>query len=156
MYDLSPKAEIIAQDDAQAVAVLSADGELLVEIPLRRGVTRGREILRYIPAGGSVQVTEGATVLAPGSKLFMLRTDEHADSAANPDIQPRQVSETEKRLEAQLRRSQAQTARMIAELSARIGVPAAREAAQVVATPAPVEPEIPSQSPQVEQEAQAE
>ena len=110
--------QIIATTSGLFANVVDADGEIFASIPLRQGVTLGREIMPYLVDGATLVLPAEAQHLVPPPRIHVVQHEAHADSAAQP-FQPRPISDMERRLNDRLRASEASMSRMMAELRAR-------------------------------------
>lgn len=110
--------EIIAPVAGLFASVVDQDGEIFASIPLRQGVTKGRELLPYLVEGATLSLPSEVTHLVPPHRLRIIVPDNFADTAAQP-FQARPISDLERRMNERLRASEALLSRMHSEMRAR-------------------------------------
>lgn len=150
---ISKHHQLVAAKAGLFANILDAAGEVFASIPLRVGVTYGYEVMPYLCNGMTLNIPQGVTHIAPPPRLVRDRSPAWVETGANPDFQPRPISDIERRMNETLLASNALVARMAAELRARGDYTPAP--VSPVQTPSPV-PETAPPEPVAENEAQAE
>ena len=123
--------DILVTASGGILDLVSADGELLAQVPVAPGQHRASSFLHLVGPGQSLEISEGISVFTARSRRSVTVYPDAVNRAsdANPDWRPTTATANEQRLRALLFRKREESTRTQRRAAGQASLEAARERA---------------------------